>query len=332
MAQAHYQVIAGIDEAGLGPILGPLTLGYAAFALPQPLSADALLAENLWQRTGGAIGRKPGERKQRPVVCDSKQIYNPSKGLKPLEEELLSWACLHGFNLSSFENFYASFCSLAREKRGAYDWYAATLAPFPLEAGPERAALRAEALSRALAQGGLALRELGAVPVFEGELNRLIGRTDNKSKAEFEVVGRVVGELWSRHRHLAVVCDRQGGREKYGRALKGQFPEADVSAFVESPKISSYELVVPGERNEPRLFIAFVEEGDNDHLPVALASMAAKYLREAMMHLFNNWFVARQPGLKRTAGYYQDGRRFLQDTADLRCRLGLDDARLIRAR
>ncbi|NUO17517.1 MAG: hypothetical protein HUU03_13880 [Planctomycetaceae bacterium] len=67
-------------------------------------------------------------------------------------------------------------------------------------------------------------------------------------------------------------------------------------------------------------------------VPVALASMAAKYLRETMMQLFNDWFVARQPGLERTAGYYQDGRRFLQDTADLRCRLGLDDARLIRAR
>ena len=29
-------VIAGIDEAGLGPLVGPLTIGYAALRLPSP--------------------------------------------------------------------------------------------------------------------------------------------------------------------------------------------------------------------------------------------------------------------------------------------------------
>lgn len=327
-----YSIIAGIDEAGLGPVIGPLTLGYSALVLPGALPADALLSANLWQLMGGAIGRKFAEHKQKPIVCDSKVLYTPSRGLRPLEEEVLAWARLAGLDTSSFDALYGGLCRLTREARSRYDWYAQTHRQFPLAASAERPALRAEAIARALDAASLKLAEFGAVAVYEGELNRLIGQTDNKSRAEFEVVGRIMGELWRKHRHVFLVCDRQGGREKYSRALKSQFPEADITVFVETPKISSYELCVRGEADEPRLFVAFIEDGDFDHFPVALASMAAKYLREAMMDLLNDYFCERQPGLERTAGYYTDGMRFLRETQALRQRLGINDANLIRAR
>lgn len=326
-----YRVMAGIDEAGLGPVIGPLTVGYCALGLPKALGADALLALDVWQALGGAIGRAFGEHKKRPVVCDSKALYTPSRGLKALEEEVLAWSLAVGLDVSSFDELYRGLCRLGREARARYDWYGASHARFPLAVAPERAQLRAEAIKRAL-DSRLEALDFGAVPVFEGEFNKLIAQTDNKSSAEFEVVGRVLGELWRRHRHVFAVCDRQGGRERYSRALGRQFPEADITVYVETPKISTYELCVRGEADEPRLFIAFVEGGDAQHFSVALASMAAKYVRECMMDLLNDWFAKRQPGLKRTAGYYADGMRFLRDTESLRRRLGLDDARLIRAR
>ena len=60
--------------------------------------------------------------------------------------------------------------------------------------------------------------------------------------------------------------------------------------------------------------------------------MLCKYLREAFMHRFNNWWGPQLPGLKPTAGYYTDGMRWLGATAELRRSLGTLDTQLIRSR
>ncbi|MCC6573545.1 MAG: hypothetical protein IT462_07120 [Planctomycetes bacterium] len=327
-----FKAIVGIDEAGLGPLLGPMTVGYSAFELPQPLSADAVMNLDLWKNLGGAIARKPGKRRAKPVVCDSKVIYSPGKGLKALEEEVLAWAHHAGIDTSSLDEVIAGLCPLAREKRHVYPWYEKSPAGFPLECEAALAPLRVKPIASALRGAGVALRTLGVVPVFEGEFNRTLRQTDNKSKAEFEVIGRILANLWVKHRHFAVICDRQGGRAHYRHVLHEQFAEADITIFTESPKVSTYELCVSSEPDQPRMFIAFVEKGDGKHFPVALASMCAKYVRELMMDRLNDWFVGHQPGLKPTAGYYGDGRRFLDDTVELRKRLAIDDSLFIRSK
>jgi ribonuclease HII len=326
---AVYETLVGIDEAGLGPLLGPLTVGYSAFRLPRPLSADAIFSLNMWRELG--LSKNPAQRKKRPVVCDSKKLYSPAKGITALEEETLGWVQLAGHGCADFAGFRAAMCPLARERAESYDWYVKP-PQFPLEASLERASLRAQALRRKLEDAGYALEAFGVSPVLEGELNRLMKQLGNKARAEFEVIARILGPLWERHRHVAVLCDRQGGRTRYGRALAHQFPEANVQALHEAKEISTYELSIPEVEGRPTMFIAFIEKGDGNHLPVALASMGAKYLRELMMSQFNNWFHTYDAGIKPTAGYYGDGQRWLQDTADLRRRIGVDDARLIRAR
>lgn len=331
MTRTPIRVLAGIDEAGLGPLLGPLTVGYSAFELSHAVSPDAMLTLDLWKALGGAFARKPVRKRVRPVVCDSKVLYSPSRGLRPLEEEVLAWAAHAGVDVSSYQTLLAGLCPLARETPDIYPWYGGDTT-FPLECDADLAALRRNPIARALGENGCELRALGVVPVFEGEFNRTLRRTDNKARAEFEIIGRILADLWVKHRHLGVICDRQGGRAHYRYTLHEQFPEADITIFHESEKLSTYELCVSSEPDRPSMFIAFAEKGDGKHFTVALASMCAKYVRELMMHRLNSWFGARQPGLAPTAGYYSDGRRFLRDTDSLRRRLAIDDGIFIRAR
>ena len=60
--------------------------------------------------------------------------------------------------------------------------------------------------------------------------------------------------------------------------------------------------------------------------------MAAKYTRELFMDAFNAYFAGRLDGLRPTAGYYEDGRRFLGEIEPLIETLGIDRARLVRER
>lgn len=326
----RYQTILGIDEAGLGPILGPLTIGYSAFRLPAPLTGDELLSINMWTPLG--LTRNPKQRKRRPVVCDSKKLYAPAKGVHALEEEILGWLMHAGHDCAGFAGFRESVCALGRERPETYEWYVRAPEPFPLEATVERARLRRGRIERGLNGAGYGLVGLGVLPLLEGELNGLMSRLGSKARAEFEGIARILGPMWQKHRNLAVVCDRQGGRTRYGRTLASHFPEAQIKALVEDKALSTYELSIPEVEGVPQMLIAFAEKGDRDHLPVALASMAAKYLRELFMHQFNAWFLSYDAGLKPTAGYFKDGRRWLEDSAELRRRIGVDESRLIRQR
>ena len=51
-----------------------------------------------------------------------------------------------------------------------------------------------------------------------------------------------------------------------------------------------------------------------------------------MIHTLNDWFGARVPELRRTAGYYVDGHRFLADIEGYALEAQLPMSRLVRVR
>ena len=63
--------------------------------------------------------------------------------------------------------------------------------------------------------------------------------------------------------------------------------------------------------------VQFMPEAESAHLPVALASMVAKYVRELSMARFNRYWCGRVPELKPTAGYSTDARRWLDEMREV---------------
>ncbi|MDR3078295.1 MAG: hypothetical protein LBV15_05995, partial [Planctomycetota bacterium] len=70
--------------------------------------------------------------------------------------------------------------------------------------------------------------------------------------------------------------------------------------------------------------VRFQAKADRDAFAAALASLAAKYARERFLLGLNAWFGQRLPGLKPTAGYPQDAKRWLAEAS----RSGLGELRV----
>jgi ribonuclease HII len=76
--------------------------------------------------------------------------------------------------------------------------------------------------------------------------------------------------------------------------------------------------------------VRFVEKGESHHLPVALASIYSKYLRELVMRCFNRYWATHVAGLRPTGGYYADGQRFLADIEPALRAQNVERERLVR--
>ncbi len=316
-------LLCGVDEAGYGPTLGPLVITGAAFDVPSP---DV----DLWSLLTQSVTRSASQHDRRLRVFDSKQLYKRTDGLKWLERTALTMMHVFGVPISTMRDMLRHFVPEFIAEMSQYPWYETFDLELPLENTRDQIAIQANAVRHDLARNNVTTIAMIARPILAGQFNRVVDQTRNKSRLSMGTVLQICYQLGQKcPRHDVCFCvDRQGGRSQYRDAISLSLDLPSVDIVSESDGESVYHCA---DEHRPITF-AFMTGGESKHLPIALAGIVSKYIRELLMIGLNDYWSARVPGLKRTAGYYTDAHRFLEDIADARQANPVDDRLLVRSR
>jgi len=318
-------ITAGIDEAGYGPLLGPLVVSAVAIEVGEAPADDDLWSRFQVGHAGDGRGSPTGVK-----VGDSKAMHRGANGLRILEENVMPFlACLDRVP-ASFREYVEHLAPGAARSLDDYPWYKAQDFPLPCVANRARVMDRATRLRRALDDARARFCGAWVEPVNPRELNAAVAAHGTKSAA---LAGcavsllRSLGQRWP-CTDLDVVADKHGGRNRYAPMLALAFQGALVETERESDARSSYII----RDRQRRVRVTFCPRADATVFTVALASMFSKYTRELFMHLFNRYWCYRVPGLRPTAGYVTDARRFLREIEPVLAQAGTDMNLVLRCR
>jgi ribonuclease HII len=317
-------LVVGIDEAGYGPLLGPLAVGATLWRVAPEVARD-----DFWRRLADCVCRTGGGKDGRLPVGDSKQVFNRKRGIATLERTVLAFAAAAGLRCDTLGALLAAL-GYQRSPAGVIPWYQDLSAPLPLDPARSAYAGAAQRLSATMATSGVACCGLQAGILTEDVFNERVAQTRNKAAVLLEAVLRLM--QWAsehcRDQDLHVFVDHLGSRIDYRDPLMRAFPDRHLHVVEVSDQCSRYRLAA--QRND--WHVEFAVGGEQRHLPVALASMLAKYVRELLMARFNAYWCGLAPQLRPTAGYYTDACRFLTDIDALLPRGGIPRERFVRAR
>ncbi len=321
-------LLIGIDEAGYGPVLGPLSHGLCVIRIEA--EAESKNIPNLWNLWAPTVA-KHSAKSTALVVDDSKKIFSGPDKFFRLFHSVRSF--LETTTQQPIENLRACFENLLDPKDQQPfddlpwkpDWTFKNL-----ESAQERQpAFSRNTLQELFKTAKTSLLLYRSRALSARDFNIKIKGRANKAEVNWSIVAQclLTGiQLAEENEPVFALIDRQGGRKFYAGPLGAAFPGTFVQILQEEKEHSQYSLC-PGTNP---ITVSFMEKADSKFLPTALASMSAKLTREIFMEHFNAYFQQHQPELKPTAGYYQDAQRFLNDTQALRKKLKLQDEDLIR--
>ncbi|MCK5250914.1 MAG: hypothetical protein KAJ98_13165 [Spirochaetaceae bacterium] len=299
--------LSGLDEAALGPSLGPFCVCLTTFQLSSLSDGPA---REIYGILSDLI-TKEKDKSGRLAIADSKVLYSPSIGINTLETGVTAFIGAAGVSLPcSFADLLRSLCPLSDIKAlMETPWFTAAgefPVPWPGEKPGTTLKLNTDVKAHMENRGlRMELPELRFVPART--FNKALDDHGGKGGAVRAIISplleHAISGIGSGERRITV--DRQGGRRYYGEWLAELMPSALLRALEEGRKRSVYEV---GDRR-----IEFLVGADGIRMETALASMIAKYVRETAMRLFNSWWAEKVSGIRFTAGYPQDARRFLSD-------------------
>jgi len=320
-------LIIGTDEAGYGPNLGPLVVAGSMWQVPDD-------EPDLYEVLNSVICRspKPDDPLRQISIGDSKSLFKSGQSLANLEQSVLTMlGSIDRKPCDLFDLFQTvaeqNGLQLASETTYRWDQFR-----MPTACSADQVDSLARTVRDACRKHNVACLGITACVVFPQEFNRGLNTFGNKASLLSTMTCRVIKRLLQTaadpvtHEaidgsNVKILCDRHGGRMRYAGLLQQELTDQFVRVMHEDRSESVYQWHEPPSRNfESR----FVVKGER-HLPIALGSMVAKYLRELSMQAWNLFWREQLPTLHPTAGYPVDARRFKQEITSTQIKLNVPD-------
>jgi ribonuclease HII len=297
----------GTDEAGYGPNLGPLVITATAWQFPAGTTA-----EQCWELLSDSICQTAPKSNDQLHVADSKQVYSSGRSIGPLERAVLAALSQTSQTPASMLELGSAIC-----KAPFAQHYLAEPCPapqpvgLPLKAAPESIASSSCRLRETLSESNTRLVSVQSRVVYPAEFNALVTKAGSKGRLLSAETLRLVADLVKEHcpESAVVICDKHGGRNRYDEIVSDAFGGKFVFRLEEGRQLSRYRL--------NQLEFRFQTKAE-EHLPVALASMVSKYIREVAMMEFNAYWSNLIRDIKHTKGYPVDAARFLDEIDEVR--------------
>ena len=297
-------LVMGVDENGLGPRLGPLVATSVVLEAPRYPRA-ALCGRGLGlgltdsKETGG-FGR---------------MAFTESVALALLERG--------GAGLpASVDDFLDRVAPPSRPRLRACCPDEATARQcwgvdltLPMFGGNAADGMRL--LDRLIGRSSLRIVDVQSRVACAGILNAKLSDGRNKLAVDLELFEDLIISVHVRHGSpLLVLCGMIGGIRDYASRFS-RFDCNRVEALANRRGQRRYAVNGLGE-------LRFEVDADARHLPVALASIVGKYVREVCMHRIGEFYRNDQPGLTLASGYHDPvTTRFIEATERSRRRLGI---------
>ena len=297
-------LVMGVDENGLGPRLGPLVA--TSVVLEAPRYARAVLCER-----GLRLG-----------LTDSKEAGGFGR-MAFTESLVLALMDQGGAGLpASVDDFLDRVAPQSRPRLRACCPDEATARQcwgvdlsLPMFGG--NAADGRKLLDKLIGRSSLRIVDVQSRVACAGLLNARLSHGTNKLAVDLELFEDLIGSVHVRHGSpLLVLCGMIGGIRDYASRFTC-FDSNRVEALTNRRGQRRYAVDGVGE-------LRFEVDADARHLPVALASIVGKYVREVCMHRIGEFYRNDVPGLMLASGYHDPvTTRFIEATERSRHRLGI---------
>jgi ribonuclease HII len=298
--------VVGIDEAGYGPVLGPLVQAVVVLWLPPEDTTG-------WNALRSMIRQARESPDERVLITDSKAVYS-RYGLDGLESGIVRSLHMGHQTLDTWIKSYVMESSRQDWQRERWfdgseviprrSWESPLCWPFPAHARVRL--LTPAAFNRSCDQTGNKAAVLGQGWI---ELVRSLEASPSSAPLLIPQDGQ----------DIVIYSDKLGGRHFYWPMLLECFVGRWVTPLCEKPHESRYRI----DGGTRAIDVQFSPRAEASSLVVALASMLAKYVREIWMGQFQRFWQRHIPNLDTTGGYLPHARQWYARIAPLLAEVGV---------